>query len=48
MKTCLTALVLSLAPAMAMAACGYDRTAMSCADGATYDADQQRCVPTTG
>ncbi len=48
MRTLLTCLVLTLAPAAAFAACGHDRTAMSCSDGTIYDADQQRCVPTTG
>ncbi len=48
MKTLLAALVLALAPAVTVAACWDDRTAMTCADGTVYDADTHRCVPTTG
>ncbi len=52
MKTLATALaatlVLGLAPTLAIAACGHDRAAMSCADGTVYDQTTQRCVPATG
>lgn len=49
MKTLATALVLSLAPAAAFAACDWQKNAaMSCADGTVYDAERQACVPTTG
>lgn len=48
MKTLLASLALALAPVAAIAACGHDRAAMSCAEGSVYDADQQRCVPATG
>ncbi|QFU08996.1 hypothetical protein PARPLA_01869 [Rhodobacteraceae bacterium THAF1] len=48
MKTLLTALILGIAPVAAFAQCNYDRTAMSCADGTTYDAETKGCVPVTG
>lgn len=45
MKVLATAALLALAPLSALAACweGHD-TAMNCADGYTYDADQGTCV----
>ncbi len=49
MKTILTALVLAAIPALSSAACDWhDTAAMSCAEGTVFDADAQRCVPTTG
>ena len=48
MKTLLTAMILGLAPVAALAECGHDRAAMSCADGMTYDTETKGCVPTTG
>ena len=48
MKMLLTALILGLAPALAIAECNHDRTAMSCADGMTYDAESHGCVAITG
>lgn len=51
-KTILTALALTLAPALALAeGCNYGKTdqqAMSCAAGTTYDAASNTCVATTG
>jgi hypothetical protein len=48
MKTLVTALVLSFAPALAFAACGHESAAMSCASGMVYDTDSRSCIPTTG
>lgn len=50
-KTCLVALALTLAPALAFAeGCNYgkEKQAMSCAAGSTYDAGTNTCVATTG
>ena len=51
-KTLLAALALSTLPGLAMAQCFGDhakeQVTMSCAAGSVYDADTQRCVPTTG
>ena len=53
-KTILTALVLGVAPGLAMAeGCGFgheamtttDQVTMSCAQGTAWDADAQSCVP---
>ena len=46
----LISLILAGAPAFATASCmGHDtEQAMSCATGTVWDADSQRCVPTTG
>lgn len=50
-KTCLVALALTLAPALALAqGCNYgkiEQQAMSCAAGTTYDTNTNSCVPTT-
>ncbi|SPJ26228.1 chitin-binding domain-containing protein [Palleronia abyssalis] len=49
MKTLLTAFILAAAPLSAFADCSWSKqTAMSCADGTTYDSDTQNCVPVTG
>lgn len=51
MKTLLAALVLALAPGLAMAQCfghAKEQTAMTCAPGTILDEDTQTCVPTTG
>lgn len=53
-KTLLATLALTLAPTFALAeGCGFghaksDTASMSCVNGSVYDADAQRCVPTTG
>ena len=49
MKTAFAAAVLALLPALASAAgCDHANTAqMSCAEGTTWDAESQTCVPTT-
>ncbi|MEL7345840.1 MAG: hypothetical protein AAFN59_13470 [Pseudomonadota bacterium] len=52
MKTMLVALTLTVLPSLSMAmGCsgyGHDTTAsISCADGMTFDADQQRCIAVT-
>lgn len=52
MKTLLTALVLTVLPSLAMAmGCGFSHTTttaqISCADGTTYDAASESCVPIT-
>jgi hypothetical protein len=47
-KTLLAALVLTVAPGLAIAECSFGRgheVTMSCADGMTWDADAQACVP---
>lgn len=47
-KTILTATALTMASAAgAFAMCADKEHAMSCADGMTYDADSQSCVPQT-
>lgn len=48
--TLLAALAISVSPAVALAACtghAKDDTAMSCAEGTTFDAEAGRCVPQT-
>lgn len=50
MKTLVTALVLSLTPAMALAWCsgyGQSTTANQCGEGQTWDADAEACVAIT-
>jgi hypothetical protein len=54
-KMLLAALALTVAPTLALAqACGVlghvmtEKVVMSCAEGSMFDADAQRCVPTTG
>ena len=52
-KTLLAALALTFAPAMAFAeGCQWghakEEVAMSCAAGSVYDAEAEKCVPTTG
>lgn len=49
-KTLFAALALTVAPALAMAECGWhtQKQAMSCADGMEYNDDQKACVPVTG
>jgi hypothetical protein len=46
-KTLLAALVLTAAPGLAMAECswGAHQVTMSCAEGMSWDADSQSCVP---
>ncbi|MGP1356347.1 hypothetical protein [Roseicyclus sp.] len=47
-KTLLAALVLTAAPGLAMAECSWGanhQTTMSCAEGSTWDATTQACVP---
>jgi len=46
-KTLLAALVLTAAPGLAMAECNWmaERVTMSCAEGTTWDASTQTCVP---
>lgn len=47
-KTLLATLVIVSAPALAAAECNWGQhqtTAMSCAEGSTWDAEQQACVP---
>ena len=47
-KMLLAALVMVAAPSLAMAECSWGKhetTAMSCAEGTTWDADAQSCVP---
>jgi len=48
-KTLLAALALTLAPSLGLAqGCGFghiETQAMSCAEGTTYDAEKQICVP---
>ena len=47
-KSLLAALVLTVAPGLAIAECSFGRgheVTMSCADGMTWDADAQACVP---
>ena len=48
-KLTLTALVLTLLPGLAAAACsGYEKTtAMTCAEGMTMDPETQTCIPVT-
>lgn len=51
MKTLIAALVLAVAPGLALAQCfGHDKeqTAMSCAPGTVLDKETKTCVPTTG
>ena len=45
MKTTILAIALAALPAFAWAACGHDRTAQSCADGASWDDEKGACVP---
>ncbi len=49
MKTMLVALTLTVLPtltfAMGCSGYGYEVTAMSCAEGMTFDTEQQRCIP---
>ena len=45
MKIALVILALAGLPSLAMAACGHDRTAQSCADGSTWDDETGACVP---
>jgi hypothetical protein len=47
-KTLLAAFVLTAVPGFAYAECnwGSHQATMSCADGATWDAEAQACVPT--
>ena len=48
MKTLLAALAITVAPTLAFAECGWGKaheTAMSCAEGSTWDADSRSCVP---
>jgi len=54
-KMLLATLALIVAPTLALAegGCGFGHTkteqiVMSCADGSVFDAEEQRCVPTTG
>ena len=53
-KTLLAALALATAPGLAFAECsGFghsksEQVTMSCAAGSVYDAETERCVPTTG
>ncbi|MEM6890606.1 MAG: adenylosuccinate lyase [Pseudomonadota bacterium] len=45
-KTLAAAAALALIPALGFAAgCNYDRQAMSCAEGTTYDSQTGTCVP---
>ena len=46
MKTILAALVLTVAPAIAMAECSYGKQAQTatCADGSKWDASAGKCV----
>ena len=46
-KTLLAALVLTAAPGLAMAECSWGAQAvtMSCAEGLSWDADSQTCIP---
>lgn len=52
-KILLATLALAVTPSLALAmGCGYghtktDTVAMSCVEGSVYDAEAQRCVPTT-
>ncbi|AHM05555.1 hypothetical protein roselon_03297 [Roseibacterium elongatum DSM 19469] len=48
-KTLLAAAALMAAPGLAMAECSWGSShdmTMSCAQGSTWDADSQACVPT--
>ena len=48
-KTLLAAFVLTAVPGFAHAECSWgasNEVTMSCADGATWDAETQACVPT--
>lgn len=47
-KTLLAAFVLMAVPGFAYAECswGSHEVTMSCADGATWDAETQACIPT--
>lgn len=50
-RALLAAFVLAATPVIATAACygdGHDQATMSCAAGSVWDAESQRCVPTTG
>ncbi|MXQ07022.1 adenylosuccinate lyase [Alphaproteobacteria bacterium GH1-50] len=51
-KTLLAALALTALPGLAAAQCFGDhakeQVTMSCAAGSVFDAETQRCVPTTG
>lgn len=50
-RTLLAALALTLAPGLAMAECSWGmerQTTMSCAEGATWDAESGACVPVVG
>lgn len=48
LKIALSAAVLALLPTLGFAAgCNYDKQAMSCADGSTYDSESGTCVATT-
>ncbi|MFW5655935.1 MAG: adenylosuccinate lyase [Roseicyclus sp.] len=47
-KTLLAAFVLTAAPGLALAECGWgkaDQVTMSCAEGMMWDADSATCVP---
>ncbi len=46
LKSLLAALALTIAPTLAAASCfGEQHTTMSCAEGSTWDAESQTCVP---
>lgn len=54
-KMLLATLALIVTPTLALAGggCGFghaktEQVVMSCAEGSIYDAEEQRCVPTTG
>jgi hypothetical protein len=44
LKTILAAAALALAPGLATAMCGHERTVTACAEGYVYDAAAQACV----
>ena len=47
-RTFAAAVALTLVPALASAACSNGKhTAMTCAEGSSYDTEAGKCVPTT-
>lgn len=49
LKTAAFAIAITLAPTLSFAECSWGKSqqAMSCAQGSTYDAETQSCVPVT-
>jgi hypothetical protein len=45
LRLAFSVIALTLLPGLALAMCGHDRQAMSCAEGTTYDTTSGTCVP---